>query len=181
MEQTAIYGCKRLGVGSLCNATRWDSISLSPTLADYRYILEHRNAAKQHLVHSIRGTHTGDLERGRLNQRPTVVITHSNRYQVRAHVDQVKSHFIQSAKDNIAELYDLHRIESAAECLESVDSLLADNKYLFPVAECVEGGVHCPNPTQGESKDVNEWLACTLLPGGSNPPVYLHQILSLGE
>jgi len=29
-------------------------------------------------------------------------------YQVRAQVDKVKSHFTQSARDNIAELYDLH-------------------------------------------------------------------------
>jgi hypothetical protein len=90
-------------------------------------------------------------------------------------------HFIQSVRDNIAEHYDLHRFESAAACLEFIDSLLAVNKYLFPVAECVEGGVHGPNPTQRESKADNELLACTLLPGGSNPPVYLHQILSSGE
>jgi hypothetical protein len=57
---------------------------------------------------------------------------------------------MQSARDNIAELYDLHCIESAAECLEFIDSLLAHNKYLFPVAEHVEGGVRGPNPTQRE-------------------------------
>ena len=83
-----------------------------------------------------------------LNQWPTVDITHSNRYQVRAQVDKVKSHAIQSARDNIAELYDLQRFESAAERLEVIHSLLADNKYLFPVAERVEGGVRYPNPTQ---------------------------------
>jgi hypothetical protein len=82
-----------------------------------------------------------------LNQRPTVDITRSNRYQVRAQVDKVKSHSIQSVSDNIAELYDLHRFESAAEHLEFIDSLLADNKYLFPVAERVEGWVCAPNPT----------------------------------
>jgi len=49
-------------------------------MADNRDVLEHRYAAKQHLVHSIRGTHKGDLERGMLNQRPTVDITRSNRY-----------------------------------------------------------------------------------------------------
>jgi len=87
-----------------------------------------------------------------LNQRPTLDITRSNRYQVRAQVDKVKSHFIQSARDNIAELYDLHRFESAAERLEFIDSLLADNKYLFPIAERVEGGVRGPNATQRESK-----------------------------
>ena len=116
-----------------------------------------------------------------LNQRPTVDITRSNRYQVRAQVDKVKSHFIQSVRDNIAELYDLHRFESAAERLEFIDSLLADNKYLFPVAERVEGGVRGPNPMQRESKADIKWLASTLLPGGGNPAVYLHQILSSGE
>jgi len=50
--------------------------------------------------------------------------------------------------------------------LEFIDSLLADNKYLFPVAEGVEGGVCDPNPTQRESKADNELLASTLLPGG---------------
>ena len=181
MEQTAVYECKRLGDGKLCNAMCCESISCSPTLEDNRDVLEHRYAAKQHLVHSIRGTHTGDLERGMLNQQLRVDITLSNRYQVRAQVDKVKSHFIQSARDNIAELYDLHRFESAAERLEFIDSLLADNKYLFPVAECLEGGVRGPNPRQRESKADNEWLASTVLPGGGNPVVYLHQISSLGE
>jgi hypothetical protein len=88
---------------------------------------------------------------------------------------------IQSVRDNIAERYDLHRIESAAERLEFIDSLLADNKYLFPVAERVECGVCGPNRTQRESEADNEWLASTLHPGGGNPAVYLHQILSLGE
>jgi hypothetical protein len=115
------------------------------------------------------------------NQWPTLRITHSNRYQVRAQVDKVKSHSIQSIRDNIAELYDLHRFESAAEHLEFIDSLLADNKYLFPVAECVEGGVRGPNAMQRESKAANEWPASTLLPVGSKPAVYLHQILTSGE
>ena len=116
-----------------------------------------------------------------LNQRPTVDITRSNRYQVRAQVDKVKSHFIQSVRDNIAELYDLHRFESTAERLEFIDSLLADNKYLFPVAECVEGGVRGPNPMQRESKAANKWPASTVLSCRGNPAVYLHQILSSGE
>jgi hypothetical protein len=181
VEQTAVYECKRLGHCKLCNATRCESISSSPTLADNRDVLEHRYAAKQHLVHNIRGSHKGDLERGMLNQWPTVDISRSNRYQVRTQVDKFKSHFIQSVSDNIAELYDLHRFESAAERLEFIDSLLADNKYLFPVAERVEGGVCGPNRTQRESKADNEWLPSTLLPGGGNPAVYLHQILSSGE
>jgi len=116
-----------------------------------------------------------------LNQRPTLDITRSNRYQVRAQVDNVESHSIQSARENIAELYDHNRFESATERLEFIDSLPADNKYLFPIAEHVEGGVCGPNPTQRKSKAANEWLAYTLLPGGSNPAVYLRQILSLGE
>ena len=116
-----------------------------------------------------------------LKRRPTLDITCSIRYQVRAQVDKVKSHFIQSARDHIAELYDLHGFESDAERLQFIDSLLADNKYLFPVAERVEGGVHGPNPTQRVSKVDKELLASTLLPGGSNPGVYLQQIISLGE
>jgi hypothetical protein len=91
-----------------------------------------------------------------LNQRRTVDITRSHRYQLRAQVDKIKSHFIQSVWDNFGELYDLHHFESAAERLEFIDSLLADNKYLFPVAERVEGGVRGPNPTQRESKADNE-------------------------
>jgi len=108
-------------------------------------------------------------------------ITSSNRYQVRAHVDKIKSHCIQSGRDNIAELYDLHRFESAAERLEFIDSLPAGNKDLFPVAERMEGGVCGPNPMQRESKAANEWPASSLLPVGSNPTVYQHQILSSGE
>jgi len=91
-----------------------------------------------------------------LKQRPTLDNTHSNQYQVCAQVDQVKSHFIQFARDNIAELYDLHRFESNAECLQFIDSLLADNKYLFPVAEHVEGGVRDPNPTPRVLKAANK-------------------------
>jgi len=108
-------------------------------------------------------------------------ITRLNRYQVQAQVDQVKSQFIRSATENIAQLSALHRFESAAERSELIDSYLADNKYLFPIAESVEGGVCGPNPTQRESKADNEWLASTLPPGGSNPAVFLHQILSSGE
>jgi len=110
-----------------------------------------------------------------LKQWPTLDNTRSTRYQVRAQADKVTSLFIQSARDNIAELYDLHRFESAAERLEFIDSILADNKYHFPVAERVEGGVRGPNPTQRQSKAANQWPASTLLAGGSNPRVYLHQ------
>jgi len=100
--------------------------------------------------------HKENLESGMLKQQPTLVITHSNRYQVRAQVANIISHFIQSARDNLAELCDLHRFESDAECLEFLDSLLADNRYLFPVQERVEDGVHSPNPTQRVSKTANE-------------------------
>jgi len=116
-----------------------------------------------------------------LKQRPTLDITRSNWYQVHAQVNKVTSHFIQSAKDNMAELYDLHRFESNAECLEFFDYHLADNKYVFPLAERVEGGVCGPNPIQRVSKAANECPASTSLPGGSYPAVYLHQILSSGE
>ena len=101
-------------------------------------------------------------------------------YQVSSPVDKVKSHFSHSARDNISELYDLYRFESAAERLEFIDSLLADNKFLFPVAERVEGGVRGPNPTQRESKAANEWPASTVPPVRSNPEIHLHQILLSG-
>jgi hypothetical protein len=91
-----------------------------------------------------------------LKQRQTLDITRSNWYHVRAQVDKVISHFIQSARDNIAEGNDIHRFESAAEHLEFIDSLLADNKYLLPVAECVEGGVRSAHQTQKESNAVNK-------------------------
>jgi len=181
VEHTAVYEWRRLGDHKLCNATRFESISWSPTLADNRAVLEHRYAAKQHLVHSIWGVHKGDLERGRLKQQPMLDSTRSNRYQVRTQVDKVKSDVIHSARDNIADLYDLHRFESAAEHLELIHSLRPDNKYFHPVAERVEGGVRGPNPTQRESKAANEWPASSLLPMGSNPAVYLYQILSSGE
>jgi hypothetical protein len=92
-----------------------------------------------------------------LKQRPTLDITLSNWQQVCAQVDKVKFHFIQLVRDNIAELYDLHRFESATESLESIDALLADNKYLFPVAEHMEGGVCSLNLMQRVSKAANEW------------------------
>jgi hypothetical protein len=96
-----------------------------------------------------------------LNLWPTLDITRSNWYQVRAQVDKIKSHFIQSARDNIAERYDLHWLESATERLEFIEYLRADNKYLFAIAERVEGGVRGPNPTRRESKADNEWPGLT--------------------
>jgi hypothetical protein len=71
-------------------------------------------------------------------------------------VDKVKTHFIQSVRDTIAEIYNLQLFESAAEHLEFIHSHRADNKYLFPVAERVEDGVRGPNPTPRESKADNK-------------------------
>jgi len=104
-----------------------------------------------------------------LKLQPTLDIRLSNGYQVRTQVDEVKSCFIQSASDNIAEHYNLHRFESAAVHLEFIESLLADTKYLIPIAERVEGGVCGPTTMQGKLKSANEWLVSTLLPSTSNP------------
>jgi hypothetical protein len=90
----------------------------------------------------------GDLEKGMLNQCPTLNITSSICYQVREPVDKVKSRFIQSAWDNIAELYNIHHVQSDTEHLQLIDSFLADNKFHCPIAEHVDGGVHGPNPMQ---------------------------------
>jgi len=90
-----------------------------------------------------------------LKQWPTLDITRSNRYQVHTQVIKIKSHFIQSARDNKAEQYDLHWVEFKPERLEFIDSLLADNEYLFPVVQLVEGGVCGPNPTQRVWKAAN--------------------------
>ena len=116
-----------------------------------------------------------------LKQRPALDTTRSKRYPVGVQVDTVMSQFIQSARNNIGELYDLHRFESNAECVGSIDSILADNKYLFPAAEHVEGGVRGPNPTQRESKAANKWPGSSLLPARSNPGGDLHQNSSSGE
>jgi len=51
------------------------------------------------MVHSIWGTHKGNVESGMLKQWPTLDIPGSNQYQVRAQVDMAKSHFIPSARD----------------------------------------------------------------------------------
>jgi len=154
-----------------------ESNSWRPSLPDNRDILEHCCAAKHPLVRSIRGTHKRHLERGMLNQRPTLDIACSNRYQGWAQVDQVISNLIQSVRDNPGDLYDRHCCESATERLEFIDSLLADNKYLFHIAECVEGGVRGPNKMQRKLKAANKWQAFTLLPGDKSLEVYWHQIL----
>lgn len=62
-----------------------------------------------------------------LKQHPTLDITPSNQYQLRAQVDKFITHYIQSARDNLAVLYDLHDFKSDAEQLEVIDGLLADN------------------------------------------------------
>jgi len=89
-----------------------------------------------------------------LKKWPTLDITRSDRYQVLAPVDKVKSHFVQSPRDNLAELYDLHHIESNAEHFEFIDILPADNKYLFPAAEGVEGGV---GGIKSNAENVDTW------------------------
>jgi hypothetical protein len=116
-----------------------------------------------------------------LKQRPRMDITCSIRYHVQAQVHKVTSHFIQSARNHIVKLYDLHSVESDAERMEFIESLLAENNYLFPVAEHVEGGVRGANPMWRVLKASNEWPVSTLLSGECNPGVYLHQILSSGE
>jgi hypothetical protein len=83
-------------------------------------------------------------------------ITRSNWYQVRTQVNNVKFDFIQSARDHIAELYDLQHFASEAEHLEFIASLPGDNKYLFPAAEHVKGGVHGPSPTPRVLKAANK-------------------------
>jgi len=116
-----------------------------------------------------------------LKQLPTLDITRLNRYHVRAQVAKVESHFIQSARDNIAELYDLHHFEFNEERLEFMDSLLAHNRYIFPVPDRVEGGVCGANPTHRVFKAANEWALCTFHPGRSYPAGYLHHIFSSVE
>jgi len=69
----------------------------------------------------------GDIERGMLKQQPTLDITRSNWYHVRAQVNIIKSHFIRSAWANVPELYDLHRSESDAKHLEFIDLFLVGN------------------------------------------------------
>jgi len=101
VEQKAMYEHMRLGDGKLCSTTRCKSISWSPTLADNREVLEYRYAAKLHLVHSMWSNHKGDIERGMLKQRPTLDITRSNQYQIRAQADKIKSHCTQSARNTI--------------------------------------------------------------------------------
>jgi len=83
--------------------------------------------------------------------------------------------------DQNAECYDFHRIECDAERFELNDSFLANKKYLFLVAEHVDGGVCGPNPMPGESKAANKWPASTLLSGRSHDGGNLNQILSLDK
>jgi hypothetical protein len=87
-----------------------------------------------------------------LKQQPTLVPTQSNQYKVQAPVNNNKYHFIQSAREHIAEHYGLHLFEFTAEHLEFIDSLLADNKYRFLVAEHVEEFVYSPKPTHSNFK-----------------------------
>jgi hypothetical protein len=52
-------------------------------------------------------------------------------------------------------------VNTAAEYLEFIDSLLADNKNLVSVMECVDGGVRIPIPTQIELYAAPEWQLST--------------------
>jgi len=133
-QQTAVCECQRMGDIKVYNTTQFKSIVWSTTLTHNRDVLEHRYAAKQHFVHCMWGVHKEKPEWGLRKQLPTVNITCSGQHQVRPQVNKARSHFIQLAEENIAELYDLPRIESATERLEFIDSLLADNKYLISVA-----------------------------------------------
>ena len=108
-------------------------------------------------------------------------ISCSNQYHIRAQVNKVQTHFIQSARGNIAKLNNLHRFGSDAECWEFLHSSLAYDDYLFPVAERVEGGVCGPSPTQRKQKAGNQWAESTGFSGRSNRAVYLHQIVSSGK
>jgi hypothetical protein len=80
-----------------------------------------------------------------LIQWPRLDCTISNGDQVHAQGDYDKSHFIQSARDNIAKYDDFHHFESDVELLEFFDSLPAGNKNPVPVTEHVEGGAGGPN------------------------------------
>jgi len=51
---------------------------------------------------------------------------------------------IQSARENIVELRELHHVESATKRLKFIDSLLADSQDIFSAAEWVEGVVRVP-------------------------------------
>jgi hypothetical protein len=101
-------------------------------------------------------------------------ITPSNRNQVCTQVIMVTSYCIKSSSDNIAEHYDLNRFQFPAEHLEFIDSVLEDIKYLYHVAEHLEGGVRGSNAMHRVSNAVNKWAASTLIPGKHNPVVRLH-------
>jgi hypothetical protein len=101
VKQMAVYDSRWLGDGKLHNMTHCENINWSLTLADNREVLELHYAAKQHLVYSIWGKDKGHLERSMLKQWPTFDITRSNWHPVRALVNKVQLHFIQSGRDNI--------------------------------------------------------------------------------
>jgi hypothetical protein len=65
--------------------------------------------------------------------------------------------------------------------LEFIDSILADNKGLVPVAKRTEGGVGSPNPMKSVLKAANKLPVSTLLLSRSNPVVCVNQILSSGK
>jgi hypothetical protein len=89
-------------------------------------------------------------------QRLTLDITLSIQYRVQAQVSKVKFHIVQSAKDNIAVVFDPPCVESDAEHFEFIDSLPADNQHVSPVVQRVEDGVCSPNKPEGVSKAANK-------------------------
>jgi hypothetical protein len=77
------------------NAMRYVAKALAEAShCQIRDVLEHRDAAKQHLVHSIRGMQKEDLEKRIVKQLPTLDSIRSTWYQVQAQGDKVKSYFI---------------------------------------------------------------------------------------
>jgi len=110
-------------------------------------------------------------------QRSTLHSTRSNWDKIPAQVDMVKLHFIESARDNIAALDDVNRVQSAPENLKLLDSLLEDSKYLFPGAERVDVGVCRPNQTERKSNGDSELLVSTYPPCASYAVFDLDHIL----
>ena len=101
-ERWAFVGASDLEICKLCNAKYCTRISWSPTLPDSREVLEHHYAAKQQLVNTIWGKHTGDLNSIILKRWPKFDFTHSNQYQIGGQCHKVTSRFIQSGRDYIA-------------------------------------------------------------------------------
>jgi hypothetical protein len=81
--------------------------------------------------------------------------------------------------DNIAEHYDHHRYESAAEHVEFSNSLLAHIENISAVAKRIKRDVHGQNPMQREFESDTQLLVSTLHPCEGIPAMDLHHIVSL--